>query len=95
MALLPVVLYQFGDVLQILFANALRGMEYVRTLIPIAVLCHLVLAPLLIWLFAFVIVRNNPMEQLAAVWSAFPITLTLMGLLLRYSFYRLDALRKA
>lgn len=95
LALLPVVLYQFGDVLQILFANALRGMEYVRTLIPIAVLCHLVLAPLLIWLFAFVIVRNNPMEQLAAVWSAFPITLTLMGLLLRYSFYRLDALRKA
>lgn len=86
--LIPVVIYQLGDMLQIVYANALRGLEHVRKLVPISILCHLLVAPILGYLFAFVFMANYPEWQLLAVWSAFPISLTLIGILLYRDFYK-------
>ena len=46
-ALIPVILYQLGDAIQVLYANALRGMEDVTHLAIYASLCHLLLEPTL------------------------------------------------
>lgn len=88
LTLLPVVVYQLGDMLQIVYANALRGLEHVRMLVPISILCHLIAAPILGYLFAFVFMANHPEWQLLAVWSAFPVSLTLIGVLLYQDFYK-------
>lgn len=86
LTLWPVVLYQFGDLMQIVFANALRGLERVQTLVPIAVLCHLLLAPILSYLFGFVLFPHGAAVQTAAIWWAFPISLSVMGGLLWLSY---------
>ena len=82
------MIYQLGDMLQIVYANALRGLEHVRKLVPISILCHLLVAPILGYLFAFVFMAHYPEWQLLAVWSAFPISLTLIGILLYRDFYK-------
>lgn len=89
LAFWPVALYQFGDVLQVIYGNALRGMERVKILVPVALLCHVIVAPLLGYLFGFVLVKDTPVLQFTAIWSAFPISLTLMGVILRRAFNRL------
>ena len=86
--LIPVVIYQLGDMLQIVYANALRGLGHVRMLVPISILCHLLVAPILAYLFAFVLMAEHPEWQLLAVWSSFPISLTLIGILLYRDFYK-------
>lgn len=87
--LLPVVLYQFGDVLQIIYANSLRGMEDVHYMARAAVLIHILLAPTLAYLMGFHLGLERVQWQLAAVWSAFPISLTTLGLVLRHRFRKL------
>ncbi len=88
LSLIPVVAYQLGDMLQIIYANALRGLEQVKMLVPISVLCHIIVAPALGYLFAFVLCADHPEWQLVAVWSAFPVSLTLMGILLYRNFHK-------
>ncbi|MBB6276548.1 MATE family efflux transporter [Porphyromonas circumdentaria] len=85
-ALLPVIIYQFADVLQVIFSNALRGLEQVKRLAPIAFLAHIVVAPALSYLFTFYCAADYPSYQLCAIWSSFPISLTLMSFLL-YGYY--------
>lgn len=88
LSLYPVVLYQMGDMLQIVYANALRGLGRVRMLVPISILCHVIVGPGLAYLFAFFLVPKDPQIQLLAIWSAFPISLTLMGVLLYRDFHK-------
>lgn len=87
LTLIPVVVYQFGDALQAIYSNALRGMERVRFLAPAAAFCHVLLAPILSYLLGFVFISGNTPMQLAGIWSAFPISLTLLGILF-YSYFR-------
>ena len=88
LALIPLCLYQIGDALQIVYANALRGISRVAVLAPAAALCHLIVAPTMAWLFGFGIGLEGDGPQLMGVWFAFPVSLTLLGLILRYSFRR-------
>lgn len=85
-ALIPVILYQLGDAIQVLYANALRGMEDVTRLAIYASLTHLVLEPSLAYYFGFHLGFTAPVHQLTAIWSAFPIGLLLLGLCLRHRF---------
>lgn len=80
---IPVMVYQFGDVLQILFANALRGLRDVTFTAISAVICHVPLALGLVYLFAFPLGLG-----LVGVWMAFPVSLTTLGvtLLFRYRY---------
>ena len=86
LALIPLCLYQIGDALQIVYANALRGISRVAVLAPAAALCHLIVAPTMAWLFGFGVGLEGNGPQLMGVWFAFPVSLTLLGLILRYSF---------
>ncbi len=81
-ALAPVVLYQFADVLQVIFSNALRGLSTVKRLIPIAFVSHILVAPSLSYVFCFIVAKGQPDYQLMAIWSSFPISLSLAAFLL-------------
>ncbi|HJA87232.1 MAG TPA: MATE family efflux transporter [Candidatus Parabacteroides intestinavium] len=73
----PMMLYQFGDVLQILFANALRGLTDVHYMAKMALLCHFGLALPIGYLCGFILEWGA-----LGVWCGFPISLTTLGLLL-------------
>lgn len=88
-ALIPVILYQLGDAIQVLYANALRGMEDVARLAIYASLTHLVLEPCLAYYFGFHLGLSESVYQLTAIWSAFPIGLLLLGLCLRHRFLQI------
>lgn len=78
---IPVMVYQFGDVLQILFANALRGLRDVTFTAVSAIICHVPLALGLVYLFAFPLGLG-----LIGVWMAFPVSLTTLGVLLYFRY---------
>lgn len=86
LALLPVILYQVGDAVQVLYANALRGMEDVNRMAVYSLLVHLLLEPALAYTFGFKIGLKDPTYQLMGIWFAFPIGLGLLGLLFRHRF---------
>jgi putative efflux protein, MATE family len=77
----PVILYQIGDGLQILFANALRGISDVKFLACSAFACHFGMA-LPIGYFCGFILNWGPL----GIWSGFPVSLTALGLSLWYRF---------
>lgn len=72
-----VILYQFGDGLQILFANALRGISDVKYMAYMAFACHFGLA-LPIGYFCGFLLDWGPI----GIWCGFPISLTTLGILL-------------
>lgn len=78
------MLYQPGDGLQILFANALRGIADVKYMARMAFICHFGLA-LPIGYFCGFILGWGPI----GIWCGFPISLTTLGLLLAYRFNKL------
>lgn len=77
----PVILYQIGDGLQILFANALRGISDVKFLAYSAFVCHFGMA-LPIGYFCGFTLNWGPL----GIWSGFPISLTALGFVLWYRF---------
>lgn len=77
----PVILYQFGDGMQILFANALRGISDVKFLAYSAFVCHFGIA-LPLGYFCGFILDWGPL----GIWSGFPISLTALGIVLGYRF---------
>ncbi len=79
-----VILYQVGDGLQIVFANALRGLSDVNYMAWMAFLCHFGIALPMAYVCGFVF-GWGPI----GVWSGFPLSLTLLGLLLYGRFHRL------
>ena len=69
-----VILYQFGDGLQILFANALRGIADVKYMaLPIGYICGFIFD----W-------------GAIGIWCGFPVSLTTLGILLWRRFNRLS-----
>ena len=73
----PFLVYQFGDGLQICFANALRGIEDVKPMMVIAFVAYFVISLPAGYLFAFPLGLG-----LEGIWWAFPFGLTSAGLML-------------
>lgn len=79
-----VVLYQFGDGLQILFANALRGIADVKYMAYCAFACHFGLALPIGYVCGFIFDWGA-----IGIWCGFPISLTTLGVLLWRRFDKL------
>lgn len=81
--IIPFILYQFGDALQITYANALRGISDVKPMMAIAFIAYFVVSLPLGYVFAFIF-------DLGAfgVWMAFPFGLTTAGILFYLRFRR-------
>lgn len=83
-----VILYQFGDGLQILFANALRGIADVKYMAYCAFICHFGLALPIGYLCGFILHWGA-----IGIWCGFPVSLTTLGLLLWRRFDKLTLQR--
>ncbi len=79
----PFLLYQFGDGLQINFANALRGLSDVRPMMFMAFVAYFVISLPVGYLFGFVAGWG-----VTGVWMAFPFGLTSAGLMFWMRFRR-------
>lgn len=79
----PIMVYQFGDSLQILYANALRGITSVKYMAKVALICHIGLALPIAYLCGFVFNWGA-----LGVWLGFPVSLTTLGVLLGIHFNR-------
>lgn len=77
----PFLIYQFGDGLQINFANALRGISDVKPMMVIAFISYFVISLPVGYLCGFVLGWG-----LVGVWMAFPFGLTSAGLMLWLRF---------
>lgn len=80
------ILYQPGDGLQILFANALRGLADVKYMAWMAFVCHFGLALPIGYFCGFILDWGA-----IGIWVGFPISLTSLGLLLAYRFNKLTS----
>ena len=74
---IPFLIYQFGDGLQICFANALRGMADVKPMMVIAFIAYFVISLPVGYLCGFTLGWG-----LTGVWMAFPFGLTSAGVML-------------
>lgn len=79
-----IILYQFGDGLQILFANALRGIADVKYMAYMAFFCHFGLALPIGYLCGFILNWGA-----IGIWCGFPVSLTTLGILLWRRFNKL------
>lgn len=79
--LLPFVLYQFGDGLQICFSNALRGIQKVKPILPVAFVSYIIISLPASYLFGFVFDLG-----LTGIWFGYPVSLTFAGLLYLHKF---------
>ena len=78
---IPFLLYQFGDGLQICFANALRGIADVKPMMFIAFISYFIVSLPVGYLFGFILQWGLP-----GVWMAFPFGLTSAGVMLWLRF---------
>ena len=78
---LPFLVYQFGDGLQISFANALRGIADVKPMMFIAFISYFVISLPVGYLCGFVLGWGT-----VGVWMAFPFGLTSAGIMLWLRF---------
>lgn len=81
MLFIPFLLYQFGDGLQICFANALRGIADVKPMMFIAFISYFIVSLPIGYLFGFILQWGLP-----GVWMAFPFGLTSAGVMLWLRF---------
>ena len=77
----PFLIYQFGDGLQINFANALRGISDVKPMMVIAFISYFIISLPVGYFCGFVLGWG-----LVGVWMAFPFGLTSAGVMLWLSF---------
>ena len=73
---IPLLIYQFGDGLQINFANALRGISDVRPMMFIAFIAYFVISLPVGYICGFVLDWG-----ITGIWMAFPFGLTTAGIL--------------
>lgn len=77
----PFLIYQFGDGLQINFANALRGISDVKPMMVIAFISYFIISLPVGYFCGFVLGWG-----LVGVWMAFPFGLTSAGVMLWLRF---------
>ena len=80
---LPFILYQFGDGMQICFSNCLRGIQCVKPILPVAFVSYILISIPASWLFGIALGFG-----LRGIWFGYPISLTLAGLLYLMMFRR-------
>lgn len=83
--MVPLVLYQFGDGMQVNFANALRGLGDVKKLMLYSFLAYIVISLPLSYLMGVVLDWKA-----FGVWMGFPFGLTTAGLLYLRRFMRVS-----
>ncbi|MDD6553537.1 MAG: MATE family efflux transporter [Prevotellaceae bacterium] len=83
LTVIPFMVYQFGDGMQIVFGNSLRGISYVRPLVFSAFFAFFIIGLPLSYTFAIVCHAG-----LIGVWWSFPFGLTTAGLLYCWNFRR-------
>lgn len=81
--IVPFLLYQFGDGLQITFANALRGISDVKPMMIIAFISYFIISLPAGYIFAFILDWG-----VFGIWMAFPFGLTTAGIMLYLRFRR-------
>jgi MATE family multidrug resistance protein len=81
--IIPFILYQFGDGLQITYANALRGIADVKPMMLIAFIAYFIISLPLGYFFAF-----TAGWEAYGVWMAFPFGLTSAGVMLYVRFIK-------
>ena len=87
---LMLALYQFGDGLQITFANALRGITDVKLIMLFSFIAYFVISLPSGYLFGFVFGWG-----IVGIWAAFPFGLTSAGIMFYLRFrYKTDRLMK-
>lgn len=79
--IIPFILYQFGDGLQITYANALRGIANVKPMMIIAFIAYFIISLPLSYFFGFIMEWGT-----FGVWMAFPFGLTSAGILFYWQF---------
>ena len=79
--IVPLLLYQFGDGLQITFANALRGISDVKPMMIIAFISYFIISLPTGYFCAFILDWGT-----MGVWMAFPFGLTSAGIMLYLRF---------
>ncbi len=79
--MLPMLLYQFGDGLQITFANALRGISDVKPMMVIAFIAYFLISLPAGYFFGFVMGWG-----IRGIWMSFPFGLTTAGVMLWLRF---------
>lgn len=79
--IIPFLIYQFGDGLQITFANALRGISDVKPMMLIAFIAYFLISLPVGYFCGFVLNWG-----IVGVWMAFPFGLTSAGLMLWLRF---------
>ena len=85
--LVPFVLYQVGDGLQIFFSNALRGIQRVKPILPIAFIAYIVISLPASYIFGFIFGLG-----LKGIWFGYPISLTFAGVLYYAKFRKYQKL---
>lgn len=86
-AIVPFLIYQFGDGLQINFANSLRGIADVRPMMLFAFIAYFIVSLPLGFLFGFVCGWG-----FTGIWMAFPFGLTSAGVMYYLRFrYKMSA----
>ena len=83
MTIIVLIVYQFGDGLQCVFSNALRGLSDVKPLMYIAFFAYFIVSLPLGYLFGITLNMG-----LVGVWLAFPFGLTTAGILYYTAFKR-------
>ena len=76
------VFYQFGDSLQIIFANALRGVADVTSMAVISFIGYFVIALPVSYICGFVLDWG-----IEGIWLGYPVGLTLTGGMMCWRFY--------
>lgn len=77
----PMLIYQFGDGLQITFANALRGISDVKPMMMIAFISYFIISLPVGYICGFVLNWG-----IVGIWMAFPFGLTSAGIMLWLRF---------
>lgn len=80
----PLAVYQFVDMLQILFSNTLRGMRDVRFTARAAAVCYLVLTLAVAYILGFVFNLG-----VVGVWFGFPVGFATLSALLIYRYTKI------
>lgn len=78
------IIYQLGDCTQIIYANAIRGLEDTKPLAFGAIFSYIVICVPLCYWFAFG--HGWPWDPVAGVWGGIPIGLTLAGIIFYIRF---------
>ena len=79
----PMLVYQVGDGLQITFANALRGIADVKPMMYIAFVAYIMLSIPVSYVFGFVFGWGA-----VGIWYGFPVGLTSAGIAFYYRFHK-------